>query len=141
MKGIEITLIGLIILSILPANNIIYSQEKIPGKYDYNECSNPSDTYPVGDLSLLYLSENKSKFSQPNETSLNSGKIYLDSAVMINEFQGEIIPYEETETSNNFQEESLELENWMMDYEWMTIEEIAEGEMELEEWMISPQNW
>lgn len=142
MKGIDITLIGLLILSILPANNIIYSQENIPANFYYDECSDPSITYMVtGDLPLLCLYENKTKFTQPHVISYNSGNIYLDSSVVINEFQDKIIPFEETGASNNFVEESLELEKWMMDYEWIKREKIAEEEMELEKWMISPQNW
>ena len=39
-------------------------------------------------------------------------------------------------------EESLELEEWMLDYKWLEKEEvIAEEEFQLELWMKSPKNW
>ncbi len=39
-------------------------------------------------------------------------------------------------------EESLELEDWMLGYEWIEAEELLiEEDMEMEVWMERPKNW
>ena len=39
-------------------------------------------------------------------------------------------------------EESLEMEDWMLDYQWIESEELfIEEDMEMEVWMERPQNW
>jgi hypothetical protein len=48
-----------------------------------------------------------------------------------------MIPGEETEII----EESLEIEEWMLDYNWIEKEDFEEEELKLEDWMQNPENW
>lgn len=53
-----------------------------------------------------------------------------------------MLDYEWIEAEESVIEEEMELEEWMLNYEWGETEEsLNEEEMELEAWMERPQNW
>ena len=86
----------------------------------YNNTDNTSEIIMEADLLLFELALNFQISSFPFVFDLN--RIVMENDLML--------------------EESLEMEDWMLDYEWIEAEELLiEEDMEMEVWMERPQNW
>ncbi len=143
MKKIDFTLIGLLIIIIIPVNNFIYA--KLDPYYPHNNSVNEGlylNTYlSIDNFPISYLSENKMHSESIRKKTFDSFNNDMDSAVNHDASQYEINNFTKAKMSYDFMEENLELEQWMMDYEWIKIEKFDEEEIKLEDWMTNPQSW
>lgn len=69
---------------------------------------------------LDYWAKSHDSASSANEVTSGSGNLGTESEIM---------------------EENLELEDWMLNYNWIEHENFDEQELKLEGWMKNPENW
>jgi len=74
-------------------------------------------------------------------TDLNYWAKNLDSSAVIGDNKEPVKINVESELETEVLEESLELEDWMLNYEWIEKENIMEEELKFEDWMQSPKKW
>ena len=143
MKKIDFTLIGLLILIMIPVNSFIYAKFD-PYYPSYNSMNDGLyfNTYlTIDNFPDRHLSENNAYLVKIRKTTFDSFNSDMDSAVSHDAFHYELNNYEEAIMNNDLVEENLELEQWMMDYEWIKIEKFEEEEIKMEGWMTNPQKW
>jgi hypothetical protein len=101
-------------------------------------------------LSISFSTSAKSVNKNINDAGNNSSEMIMKSNTFIVEFMGifhipayNLLVNINSLTANDLiLEETLELEEWMLDYNWVEAEEsLIEEEMQLEVWMQRPQNW
>jgi len=135
MKNLRIKVIGVSIMSIIILAEIISHKNK--SHYQEN-----ISTAGVGIFFNLIMTDSENTILALKINKAKAHNLYItetDSAIFLDNYGNMVMEFNENEES--IFEEQLEMENWMLEYNWIEKETIIEEELQIEAWMTSPENW
>ncbi len=144
MSKTGISLLAFVAMIIIPVNAKFPTQNPplIPETNLYSQRNNNSFSRPVFSFqhSAFGLIKKRSSKTMLNNLSGADNLITgLDSSVVMEDYSFPVV--ENFQAIEEFFEENLELEQWMLDYEWIKTEKIIEEDLEMEDWMRTPEKW